>query len=379
MANPLMNVPGLGGFITAQQQNEQAGLGNLQKMQAVLGLQGAMQEQARRQKLEQAVAQSGGDVKSAMEALIKSGDVAGAAKLAPLVNAGKPKEFAPPEVVAVQRYLDMLPAGDPRRKPLEARLEHLTTKQQPATTLSPLGKLIAERDSLPAGHQMRTVYDQAIQNYKPGGVNVDITNAPNALPLGKPAANKVDEGLLDAGVRQQRLSAIEKQFKPEYQQYAPRLSAGWASLKEKMGVDIAPEDKQFLAEFSAYKRNAINSLNEYIKSITGAAMSEAEAARILRGMPNPGQGMFDGDSPTEFKAKLDDAIKQTRMAEARLVYIKRKGLQIGDVPLDQMPSLMNQRGRELEGLIKKQNSKLTDGDVRKLVKRNLAQEFGLIE
>lgn len=42
-----------------------------------------------------------------------------------------PREPTPPEVVNIQRFIDMLPAGDPRRKPLEDRLRILTTRQPP--------------------------------------------------------------------------------------------------------------------------------------------------------------------------------------------------------------------------------------------------------
>lgn len=215
---------------------------------------------------------------------------------------------------------------------------------------------------------------------KPGDNSVTVNNYPaDALVPGKTGANKIDEGLLDVGMRLQGLSAIERQFKPEYQQIGTRLNQAWNAGLDKMGVNLPEADKKQLIEFSQYKRNAIDMMNQYIKSITGAAMSEQEAQRILKGLPNPGQGLMDGDSPIEFKAKMDDAIKQSRMAEARFVYMKRKGMALGDVPLDQMPSLMNQRGGEIEATIRRMQPSMQDAEVRKMVRRNLAQEFGLSE
>ena len=126
-------------------------------------------------------------------------------------------------------------------------------------------------------------------------------------------------------------------------------------------------------------------MNEYIKSITGAAMSEPEAQRILRGMPNPGQGLFDGDSPTEFKAKLDDAMKQTRLALARYEYIKRNGIGLTDragnavIPLERMPEIMNQRGRALEEQLRKANPRVTPQELQNSVRGILAKEFGLVK
>ncbi len=245
---------------------------------------------------------------------------------------------------------------------------------------SNLAKLIGERDKLPPGHPARAVYDAAINKQSTHSPQTVVNVGPDGpLTPGKPASNKIDEGLLDVGMRLQGLSAIEQQFKPEYQQIGTRVNTALLAAQDKAGMPLQQKDKQLLTEFSQYKRNAINTLNEYIKSITGAAMSNPEAERILRGLPNPGTGLFDGDSPTEFKAKMEDAIKQSRMAEARFVYMKRNGMALGDIPLDKMPSLMNQRGAELEATIRRTQPQIPETELRKLVRRNLSQEFGLAE
>jgi hypothetical protein len=218
-------------------------------------------------------------------------------------------------------------------------------------------------------------------NSRAGAAN--IVQSTGGLMPGTGAKGKIDEGLLDTSGRLLRLSQIEKGYRPEFQQVGPRLSASWSSIKEKAGVGLSQTDQTALRDFSAYKRNAIDSLNLYIKEITGAAMSIPEAERITRAMPNAGQGIFDGDSPTEFKSKLDDAIRGARMAEARFVYLKRNGMSLTDaagnpiVPLERMPSLMNERGRELEQAVKRSNPSANAQDIRKMVTRQLAQEFGL--
>jgi hypothetical protein len=246
--------------------------------------------------------------------------------------------------------------------------------------MSSLGRYRAERDQLPQGHPDRAHYERVIGGYKPGGteVNVNLPNGP--IVPGKTAAAEVDKGLLDSGMRLQQLNAIQSQFKPEYQQLGTRFDALKLSIKDKIGLtDLDPGERQFLTEFSQYKRNSVDSLNSYIRSVTGASMTNQEAERILRGMPNPGTGLMDGDSPTEFKAKMDDAIRQTKAAEARLVYIKRRGLSIGDVSLDDMPRLMNKRGKEVEAQLRKAQPKTSPADIRKQAKRYLATEFGLVE
>lgn len=246
-----------------------------------------------------------------------------------------------------------------------------------------LAKLLSERDALPVGHPTRALYDKAITEFKPGN-STNVTVSPT-LQLGKEAGNKVDTGLLDTTKGIMQLSAIEGQFKPEYQQFLPRIGAAWAGIKSSMGANLSQNDSKFLTDFSSYKRNAINTMNEYIKSITGAAMSEQEAQRILRGMPNPGQGMLDGDSPIEFKSKLDDAMKQSKMALARYEYIKRNGIALSKadgspvLDLERMPQIMNDRGKELEAQIKGSNSNLGNAQVTARVRSLLAKEFGLVQ
>lgn len=261
-------------------------------------------------------------------------------------------------------------------RPGEQVIKALTPPKPTVPTMSSLGKLMAERNALPPNDPRRRDYDRVIADAKgPGGVNVTVNpNAP--ITLGKPAGNKIDEGLLDTTKGIMQLNTIDSMFKPEYQRLLPRAGAEWSSWKEKLGGNLNPEDKRFVAEFSAYKRNAINSMNEYIKSITGAAMSEKEAERITRGMPNPGQGLFDGDGPTEFKSKLDDAMTQTKMALARFEYIKRNGMSMDHVTLERMPKIINQRGTELENQMRAEGT--PEDKISSRVRQLLAKEFGLV-
>lgn len=304
-----------------------------------------------------------------------------------LLKLNQPKQFAPPETLQLTEALRQMPDGDPRREVLQSRLTQLTTRPEKAEAVSPLGRLLSEQASIlaenPSDPRLKH-YELAIANAsRNAGGGVQITNQ---MPgLGKPAQNQVDTGLLDTTKGIMTLSTIEGQFRPEFQQIMPRAGAMWASWKDKAGVGMNPDESKFLKDFSAYKRNSINSMNEYIKSITGAAMSEQEAQRILKGMPNPGEGMFDGDSPTEFKAKLDDAMRQTKMSLARYEYIKRNGIALTDnsgkaiIPLERMPQIMNERGNELESQFKRSNPNMQADEVQNRVRAVLAKEFGLVK
>ena len=409
----LANIPGYGAYIAKREMNEQAGINDLKEQGVLMAIQDKMRARKDEQLLKQSLADSSGDLDAVMQSALKAGRVDVAAKISSIIETRKKKEFAPPEILKLQEALGAAPQGSPARTAIEARIKKLTELSESEAKVSPLGRLITERDALPQGDPRRKAYDAAIAS-SGGGSNVSslgrLIAERDALPegdprrksydaaiakagdpsvqvnldLGKEGRNKVDAGLLDTTAGLMKLSSIEGQFRPEFQQFGPRLSAGWSALKEKAGVDLNPNDKTFLTAFSSYKRNAVNAMNEYIKSITGAAMSEAEAQRIIRGMPNPGQGMLDGDSPTEFKSKLDDAMKQTKLALARYEYIKRNGIALTDsngkeiVPLERMPQIMNARGKALEEQIRKSNPNAAPNAVQSTVRGILAKEFGLV-
>lgn len=216
---------------------------------------------------------------------------------------------------------------------------------------------------------------------KAGAAAVTVNTGP--MTPSKPAQTDIDKGMLDATAGLMQLDAINNQFKPEYQTWATRGEQAWNAIKEKGGIGLKNKEKADLEAFSKYKRNAIDSMNKYIKSITGAAMTNEEAKRILAGLPSVGDGIFDGDSPTQFKAKLDDAMKQTKMAIARFAYMKRNGLSLDDgkgnavVPLERMPALINERGREIEGELKKAQPGANAQALSRAVRRQLSVEFGL--
>lgn len=249
---------------------------------------------------------------------------------------------------------------------------------------SSLSQLLSERDALPAGSPHRATYDEAIKKAASHQPGTSVTVTPNGplLPA-KTTQGKIDESLMESGGRLMRLDNIAASFKPEYQTFGTQMGTRWAALKEKGGVGLSGADTKKLTEFSKFKSGALANLNLYIKEITGAAMSEVEANRIRQAMPDPGSGLFDGDSPTQFKAKLDDSIRLVKMAEARNVYLKRNGMSLANekgepiVPLEKMPSLINQRGTEIEAQLKKAQPGVDAKALKRAVVRQLGQEFGL--
>lgn len=220
----------------------------------------------------------------------------------------------------------------------------------------------------------RGTFDQWNKETKRAGAsNIDVSANANTMPLGKPAMNKVEESLLDQGSRRMRLNAIQQGFKPEYMTYAGQARPAISNIKEKLGGTLSPQEQAGMREFTDFKIGTLQNLNAYIKEITGAALSESEAKRIIASMPNMEMG------PTQFKSALDKTIRDLNLAEARLVHIKNKGLRVQDpssIGLESIPLLMKQRAGEL---IKAYQAKgMSEAQIKRQVRNDLAGEFGLI-
>ena len=77
-----------------------------------------------------------------------------------------------------------------------------------------------------------------------------------------------------------------------------------------------------------WQLDAWTQVNETIKAITGAQMSEPEAKRIMNQLPDPRDAdFFKISSPTEYKAKLERALQEAKLAVARQQYFLKNGLE----------------------------------------------------
>lgn len=216
------------------------------------------------------------------------------------------------------------------------------------------------------------VQEYGLKKAQAGATSINVQN--NPIPLGKVAEGKVDEGLLDTSAALMRLSSIRKEYKPEWSQFGTQAGMKWNQIAEKyLGAKINPADKDKFAQYTKWRKNSLENVNLTIKQLTGSAMGEAEANRIIGTLPSP------DDSPSEFQAKLDGAEEQTKMALARFTYIKRnKGMSIDQIALDSVPKLINDRGAALEAETKRKFPNMKADEIGRIVRRNLAQEFGLI-
>ena len=211
----------------------------------------------------------------------------------------------------------------------------------------------------------------------PGGGR---TNPGNPANLSPKTVGELEESANASNNQIARLTQIEAGFKPEYLEIVPRGQMAWNSLRERAGVGLSEPQRRQLAEYTAFKRDTLANLNQTIKDTTGAAMSEPEAKRIIATMPSTGSGIFDGDSPTEFQAKLQGATRATRNALLRSNYARMNGLDPlkTGISLEEVPALVERRGTEIERMVRTAMPEAEDVAVLQEVRKRLGREFGMV-
>ncbi len=210
--------------------------------------------------------------------------------------------------------------------------------------------------------------------------NLELVQGPGvkggAGTFGKTSANAAEKKLFDTTEGLSRLAAIDKMWTPEYQTVGTKFSMWGTASLEKLGIKPSAEDKKALEGYSKFRRRAYEHMNQYLNEISGAAITEQEAKRLQKALPNPGEGIFEGDSPTEFQAKMKDAMQSSRWAIARYNYAQNKGLGWKSISLENMPEIVNERAAQIEQQVRSQG--VPEDQVIAAVKEKLALEFGVM-
>lgn len=239
----------------------------------------------------------------------------------------------------------------------------------------------------PSGTRLRRPDDAVGQPGKPGSGMRLTTNADGTVELvqgpgagiggglGRAAQTTVQTKILNAGDTLAAVSALKARAKPEYQTIGTRWGNLTTAWKEKGGLGVDPKDQAALDDFSEYRATGAQLFSQTLKDLSGLAITEAEMKRAEGWIPNTGTGLFDGDSPTQFKSKSDRFEDFTKKALAKYQYINKHGLDVDAVDVDAMPKIMQRRG---DDIAKKYESQGLKGPaLTNAVKGTLAEEFGL--
>lgn len=176
------------------------------------------------------------------------------------------------------------------------------------------------------------------------------------------------------------LNTIKQNYDAKYLNIGNRIKLWGTALADKLGT-ISPKDKQDLQGYATFRQSSWHNLNRVLKDLSGTAVTENEMKRQLLDMPNPGQGVFDGDNPADFEAKLNGSIRFAHAAIARSRFLRSQGFTgkpwEAGVSIEDMPGIINKRGTEIEGQLRQQMPNANPMQLQQAVKRKIKQEFGI--
>lgn len=149
-----------------------------------------------------------------------------------------------------------------------------------------------------------------------GWVRVGLAvNADEPGKLGaatKPVLTDLQTNLLQSQEQLDMLSNVLRKFDSSYLKLGTQVTNFGRNWIEKFGGKLPPDQAGKLQGYTEFRRNSFDAFNRYIKFITGAQMSVAEAERIQRGFPDP-----EEDGPTVFLSKLKETTKQLMQVNKR--------------------------------------------------------------
>lgn len=198
-------------------------------------------------------------------------------------------------------------------------------------------------------------------------VNVDLSNK---------TQGRIEEDILNTQDAISRVERIRNSFDPTFQQFFPRLGIKWNQLVARFS-ELSPDARERVEARAVFQQNSIENVNSTIRALTGAQMSQFEAQRITSQLPNPGTGLFDGDDPVTFEAKMNNSLESLRVVLARRAYAEATGRAALSTGFDldsTVAQIVNQRGQELEDLFRSQG--LSGQELNSRVDARLRIEFG---
>ena len=154
----------------------------------------------------------------------------------------------------------------------------------------------------------------------------------------KGTKKNVEQQIINNSVNFEGFKEIQELYRPEFSTIPTRWKVWYKKIQDGLGDwnifgDISEEDKKLISDYSSWEQKSWEMTNAYIKSITGAQMSEKEAERILKGFADPRKF-----SPTEYQAKLEGILENALFSTIRANIILRSDLSI---PVEQYENFMH--------------------------------------
>lgn len=204
----------------------------------------------------------------------------------------------------------------------------------------------------------------------------------NEDKLGKAAGDDNEKHILKSLEALQQVRTIRSSFDPKFLEYGTQGKMAWNSMLSKIGT-LPEADREQLYKFATFRSDTAAKNNQAIKDASGATVTVQEMSRNNVQMANAGSGIFDGDDPVSFKAKLDRNEEVLALGVARQLYLKNKGFtgnldaMSARLPLDQMKKMINERAALEAEKISKERPGLPDKIISREATSRAMKEFGI--
>lgn len=182
---------------------------------------------------------------------------------------------------------------------------------------------------------MKVQTENGLRPLKKGERSVDTSGSLADTGLTKKSLSTLQDKLISTQATSDSISRSIEKFDSKFLTFGGKAKMGALAMADSAGIPLSDDMKAELGEFTSFKSNSLGMLNEYIKSITGAAMTNAEAERLRKTMPDP-----ENDSPTEFMSKLENVYDQTLVARQRASYMLENGLTLEQTSLEETRNLI---------------------------------------
>lgn len=210
-----------------------------------------------------------------------------------------------------------------------------------------------------------------------------------AESLSKKTRSKIEDKAFNAVEGLGDVGRLIRDFDPALLEFGTRAKAVWKGFQRKLGANLQPEDKELVQKYFSYQKTSLGMINKYIKSITGAQMSEKEADRIRKALPDFGEHWWSGNDPISFIDALKSQHKQLKLSMVRYNLLLSEGMtdqalkNIAEknpeqliYSLDEVENMIQRRGEEYANSLQKEG--VTDPqELSKLVSQQLSQVFGV--
>ena len=135
-------------------------------------------------------------------------------------------------------------------------------------------------------------------------------------PIAAKSTWKALEGkIINLGDQDAQMVNMLRRFDTDFLTFGGKLAGQYFAVLEKTNRNfLNDEQRNYLDRYTNFKRTVMGSLADYIREMSGAAVSEQEADRLKQARPTT------EDSPTQFTSKVKSILEDLKLAQARYQY-----------------------------------------------------------